>query len=495
MKLFKMFGGVAMVACLAGCGHKEYWAETRGVDPTSAYQILDRDQFEKFDLPRLIASASDATTNNTTCTAEIDANQPGLPSTPDGDKVTPATDSSLGKAFACFRKVTKGLPESEVRAARNSIQERILAASTQRCNVYESSLQRTFARNNFGAGLLATIAATAGALVPAADGARILSGVAGVATGYRAEFNQDYMSNLAAYVITEGIDNRRQEVYAQIQTRGQNKGLADYPLEAAVKDAIYYHGQCSVIVGFQKAADSIKLVADPGMDASIRALSKINLAKELTASSPTKTTSAVIDELNNINKNWPTTPRNLAGSLLGVDDNAKEWTLSKAVKDVADGLQRISQKKDEFGKQWVQWKKELGPNTTPEFKVEEAIGDYGVMIDAYTKALTKISEIHTEKLSGNTGCSSDSLPIDDKCNMAYRLAGLEQILADSFTLIVDNKLAQLTEGKKTLDSVPTTPEAKRTEAIATFSAQLTKKIDLGAIIAGARGKIEDLLKK
>lgn len=492
MKRLTMLGVVGIACGLAGCGvgAKGYWAETQKVDAIAAYQLMDREQFEQFDLPRLIAAAADATTNSTTCMDEIDAITPSATVNTEGTPVTPPPDSSLGTVFACFRKATKGIDAEVARGARNSVQERILAASTQRCNAYESNLQRTFARNNFGSGLLATIAATAGALVPAADGARILSGVAGVATGYRAEFNQDYMSNLAAYVITEGIDNRRQEVYAQIQTLGQKKNLADYTLEAAVKDAIYYHGQCSVIVGFQQAADSIKLAADPGMDASLRALSKVKLAQELTSPTSTKSTADIIADLNTINKNWPTSPRNLAGSLLGSEDGTKEWTLSKAMKDVAEGLHRITQKKEDFKKQWTLLSQAIEADMTAEFNVDDCITDYDTMIDTYKKALAKIGEINTAKLTDNANCTNDSLLLDEQCNQAHRLAELDQLISNTFIALVDNRLAQLNEGKKALDLVPTTSEEARTEAVTTFSTLLTKNIDLGSSITDASGKIE-----
>lgn len=109
----------------------------------------------------------------------------------------------------------------------------------------------------------------------------ILSGTAAIFSGVRAEYNQEFFSNLAAHVILEGVDVRRQQVYEQIVLHGQNQSYAKYNVQAAVKDAIYYHSQCSAIVGIQMAADSIELLDDPGIDTANRILAKLKTTNRL----------------------------------------------------------------------------------------------------------------------------------------------------------------------------------------------------------------------
>jgi len=486
MKLFNMIGAMTMaVGFLVGCSAK-YSKETDNVDATAAYQLLDREQFEVLDLPKLIVSTAQAMhnpgVNDSTCSRltleESTSSQCKSSSRIDSDSNAANNISpkkyNMEEAFSYFQCVTKDMlarssDEIKVRNARNSIQERILAASTQRCNAFETNLQRTSSRHNFYSGLLSTAAGTVGGLVTAADGARIFSGVSGVASGYRAEFNQDYMANLATHVITEGIDKRRREVYAQIQTRGQGKSMSEYPLEAAVKDALYYHGQCSVIVGFQEAADAIKYVVDPGMDASIRALSKINLAKQLTANPSTKTSAEVMTELEEINKKGFIGPRNMAGTSLSIGNRDEGWTQGLARKNAEDGYQGIVKKKEAFKNAVETWKTELKDETLPT----PAITGFEDMEAAYNKALDKISANYREEQAGKIQCKD--IWLNDQCSTTYRLSELTQLIADNFLTLIDNHLDEL---KKKFDAIPKEDGKPRNEAIKNFSGSLRNTIDV-----------------
>lgn len=180
-------------------------------------------------------------------------------------------------AFRAF--VEKYDDDPELR--RNAVQEHILAASNQRCGYFENYLHQTRAGANFILGSLATIAGTVGAIVTGADTSRAFSGASGIFTGVRAEFNQELFANLATNVITAGIKLRRQQVYNQIALQGQAKSYDEYTVQAAVKDALYYHSQCSVISGLEVAADSIELSRDPGIDAANRVLAKLAVTRKL----------------------------------------------------------------------------------------------------------------------------------------------------------------------------------------------------------------------
>jgi hypothetical protein len=195
--------------------------------------------------------------------------------------LTPGQQIDL--AFAAFHTKYPGEPE---RKRRDEIQERMLGASNQMCSRYLAYLQTINSNGNFVLGSLATVAGAAGALVTG-GASQALSAAAGALSGVRAEFNQDYFSNLTVAVIASGIKLDRQEVYDQIARYGQQNDVDKYSVEAAVKDALYYHGECSLIAGVEKAGDSVKLAADPGLDAVNRVLLKLNIAKSLAQSGST----------------------------------------------------------------------------------------------------------------------------------------------------------------------------------------------------------------
>ena len=78
-------------------------------------------------------------------------------------------------------------------------------------------------------------------------------------------------SNLTIDVITKAIDLRRDTIYKnilEIRDKGGGKEtapIAVYPVEAAVKDAIRYHGSCSFIAGLEEAGTSLEKIRDPGL--------------------------------------------------------------------------------------------------------------------------------------------------------------------------------------------------------------------------------------
>ena len=41
--------------------------------------------------------------------------------------------------------------------------------------------------------------------------------------------------------------------------------MKDYPIQAAVKNAVEFHESCSTIVGFEVAEDAIQQTRDPGL--------------------------------------------------------------------------------------------------------------------------------------------------------------------------------------------------------------------------------------
>ncbi|WP_157288525.1 hypothetical protein [Uliginosibacterium gangwonense] len=268
---------------LSGCNTAQYLRETNSVDATGAFQITDRDVVENVDLSSLLMEYAPRSIND--ICKDINKTEPSPPAPSSSAPVsTNPEGEKLNKALAYFNcQIAATADPGAKMLARNSVQERLLGASQQRCNAFKANLQRTFSRNNFGLGVLATISATLGALTTSPTAATHWAGSSAIFSGTRAEFNQDYMANLAAHIITEGIDHRREVVYDKIQTSGQNKSYPSYPVDAAIKDAFYYHGQCTVLAGFQEASDAIKYVKDPGINTSIMQLARFKAATSMLA--------------------------------------------------------------------------------------------------------------------------------------------------------------------------------------------------------------------
>jgi hypothetical protein len=258
---------------LAGCSISRYMSETNAVDQISAFQLTDRDTVEPIDLAGLLYAYAPTSDRDNTCACPKGSVNSSPPT-------TESERSLLDHATSYFRCKVNLASETSRTQARNALQERILTASVQRCNAFKGNLQRAYSRTNFGLGLANTVAGTAGALVSGGAG-NYWSGASAIFSGARAEYNQDYLANLAVYVIIDGIDKNRREVYGQIQELGQSKSYAAYPVEAAIKDSLYYHGLCSVMTGFQVAQSSIKEVENPGFSSSIRTLAKLKIAQRL----------------------------------------------------------------------------------------------------------------------------------------------------------------------------------------------------------------------
>lgn len=338
----------------------QYFKETKSVDVTAAYQLTDRQAVEQIDLANLLY-------RYTPESGEVDC--------PD-KQANQDEQARLNQALQHFnRQMLKPTVSPQTRKAlRNALQEQLLVASTQRCNAYKSNLQRAFSRTNFGLGTLTTVAGTVGAIVNSAAAASAWAGVAAISSGTRAEFNQDFMSNLAAYVIVDGIDKRRRAIYEQIQLQGQAKEYEIYPVEAAIRDALYFHGQCSVIAGFQEASDSIKTAENPGINTAISMMAKVRAANLMMTSNSPETLLETAKKLN--------TPVVMQGGSLLPDPKS-----STRSTDVASAIGTFSALNQVINQTRESLKKKADNTTTPK-------------LDLAKLGLTKLDQI-------NTGLSTD----------------------------------------------------------------------------------------
>lgn len=196
-------------------------------------------------------------------------------------------NNSIDKAFKKFNKdadkcILKGNPNDPCinfqKLRRNRIQERLLAASEQRCGEYKNFLKKYDSEFNFLMGTLTTATAAAGAIVTG-GGSNILAGIASAFSGIRAEGNDAILASKAVEIITNGIDLKREKIYDKILAE-RDKQLIGYPVERAIKDAIHYHANCSLIAGLEQAANSLERDREPGLSTVLGNLKKLNTAFE-----------------------------------------------------------------------------------------------------------------------------------------------------------------------------------------------------------------------
>jgi hypothetical protein len=235
ISLFRAFIGVAVAAGFGGCTGPAWYNPSQTL--YGPIPILGKPSIETINLTELMSFGSPPT--------------------------KPIED--WDSAFDFFERQSKTLSDGEKKRLRNQVQDRIVAASNQRCGEYKNFLKRFDSETNTILGGLATAIGGAGAIFKAADTARALSGVAAIFSGWRAEVNADFFNNLTIQVISKGIEARRKEIYDQIQTDRKDANLTAYSVQRAVGDAAVYHYNCSLIAGLEQAGQSIDRVESPGL--------------------------------------------------------------------------------------------------------------------------------------------------------------------------------------------------------------------------------------
>jgi hypothetical protein len=236
------------VVSFCGCSPSSFVPYSQ-LNAFGAKELVDRATFEQIDLVKLLQSAGAAANQSPASTNSSSVGQ--------SQSSNPAT---IDEAFRAFY----GTMSTDLELSRNRVQERILGASTQRCAAYTRFLKQFESEVGFGLGAIATALAGAGAIFTPATTVRALSGAAAITSGVNAEFDEKLFARLTIQVITKAIDSRRSEIYKGIAEK-QGKLIKDYPVEAAVKDALYYHGACSLLSGLEQAAASIERADDPGI--------------------------------------------------------------------------------------------------------------------------------------------------------------------------------------------------------------------------------------
>lgn len=220
-----------------------------------------------------------------------DARPPTVP----GDG--PEAIARLDRALANFTKVPyqpglvdRALEQNRMRDARNTIQDQLLAASNNRCNVYKTYLRRTASYTQFGLGSIATALAGAGAIV-SGGASQALSGAASIFSGVNAEFQKDFLGSLMTSVVIPGIDRQRGALRNDIVDKSC-AGISDYPLTLAIAEVIRYHGACSADVGIAASGQAVARTTPDSISAVLAAAQQ---ARRVTAALRTPTAAEVRD--------------------------------------------------------------------------------------------------------------------------------------------------------------------------------------------------------
>jgi hypothetical protein len=244
---------VCLALIIAGCDtlmERRYSIFNSRAQTVGPNQLVEPEAFEPIYLPAVLAPE-----------------QPAYKHGP-GTKKKEEIGAEIDQAFNIFNKKRKG---SDYAFHRNAVQDRILAASTQRCNFYKQYLRRIDQSTNLFLGSLTTITGAVGAIVTGATAARVLAGSASMFSGLRSEFNETMFAGLAMQVITDGIDLRRNKLREKIETRRTaNNNETNYTVELAVNDALEFHGACSLTVGLKEAGAAIKRAQNPGVMEALR---------------------------------------------------------------------------------------------------------------------------------------------------------------------------------------------------------------------------------
>jgi len=162
--------------------------------------LIKPESFEQINLALLLENSLDPNTK-----ISPDPNGGG----PDKTKNKKADESKvkeyragLAEAFNSYDKKYKGKENKEGVLARNRIQDRIIAASNQRCANYKVFIKTFDSESNFFLGALTTATAGAGAIFTPVGTVRALSGIAAIISGVRAELNYAYFQNQTVQVLT-----------------------------------------------------------------------------------------------------------------------------------------------------------------------------------------------------------------------------------------------------------------------------------------------------
>jgi hypothetical protein len=284
---------------------KEKEEQVTGIDIHSAFPAIRRIEFEQVNLVELIDPTMKAKERYPEAWADAERQK------------------SFGLRYdlvlAAFREDNQ-TTEYAKRAHRDAVQDRILSVSTSRCNVFKSYLRRQQSSANFWLGSMTTVAGVLGAILPGARATQNLAGAAGLFSGIQAQYNSDFFSNTAAALIAKGIDTHQRGLYARLLEWRKGKGVSAYSMEAAIRDALYFDGTCSAVVGLQEANVSLEEQLNPGIPRAAQVIAAVRAMNEI-ASAPDFTELTRSGQLGRLIKVTQVGDGELAAGLSGDESN------------------------------------------------------------------------------------------------------------------------------------------------------------------------------
>lgn len=167
------------------------------------------------------------------------------------EKEAAAVDLELHRVLASF---SGGAPKVAM------IQDRLVFASDQKCNLFLKYLSRIQSYNKTTSKFLSIISGGVGTLVTSADLARVFSGVSGMSAGLGAAIEDNFFSNVATSVIGPAIIRARLEYYNLMLAKRKDASGA-YGLGEAITDAVRYNGLCTLDTGIAEAARAVQVTA------------------------------------------------------------------------------------------------------------------------------------------------------------------------------------------------------------------------------------------
>jgi hypothetical protein len=160
------------------------------------------------------------------------------------------------------------VPQGQLQYRRNDLQDRIIAASNQRCAAYLRVLISSKAQTQMGWGGLATLLSGAATVTSPVAAAKVLSAGSTISNSYVSLYNEAYFNSLSINVISAGIAKHR-EGLLQYMGVERKKEMKDYPVNRAIADALSYHAACNIVSGLESAvaatnaADAVKVAGKP----------------------------------------------------------------------------------------------------------------------------------------------------------------------------------------------------------------------------------------
>lgn len=142
---------------------------------------------------------------------------------------------------------------SQLQYRRNDLQDRIIAASNQRCAAYMRTLISSKAQTQMGWGGLATLLSGAATVTTPMAAAQVLSAGSTISSSFLSLYNEAYFNSLSVNVISAGISKQR-EGLLQYLDEERKKKMNQYPVHRAIADALSYHAACNIVSGLEAAA-------------------------------------------------------------------------------------------------------------------------------------------------------------------------------------------------------------------------------------------------